>query len=132
MSIDKHIAAESFTEALNSIDSLYEYTNDDLLQLQKGHIYDAADNILEAEKSYAFVVENYPLLIEGYSFLLALYDTQNKVDEAVKVLHTLEENIDLDYDLVEELFPELIPNICKTELYNTWLKEARIRDTEKY
>lgn len=131
MSIDKHIMAENYQKALNAIDSLYQYTYDDLLELVKGHIYYASDNYDEAIKSYASITESFPFFEDGYTNLLALYDELNKEKEGIELLHTFEENIDLNYDAVEELIPSYMPNLSQTDAYKNWLIEARKRDEEK-
>ncbi len=131
MSIDKHVMAESYQEALDAIDSLYQYTYDDLLELLKGHIHYTTENFDEATKSYASITETYPYFEDGYINLFALYDELGKEEECLELLHTFEDNIDLDYDAVEELIPSYLPNISKSEAYKNWLIEARKRDQEK-
>lgn len=131
MSIDKHILAESYQEALDAIDSLYQYTYDDLLELLKGHIHYAAEDYDDAIISYASIIEYYPFFEDGYTNLLALYDELDKEKEGIELLHLFEENIDLNFDAVEELIPSYMPKISQSEAYKNWLIEARKRDEEK-
>ena len=130
MSIDKHIAAQNYSEAINALDSLYQYTYDDLLELLKGHVYYAADNYNEAVNSYASVAENFPYLEDAYINLLSLYDELNEEEKCILLLQAFAKNVDLDYDAVEKIIPDYIPNISKSEAYKNWLTEAKKLELE--
>ena len=118
--IDYHYLNKDYDKVIEAVDSLYEYTGDEFLEIYKGTAYWEMDKIEEAEKSFLIANEYYPSMTNPYDYLLALYEAE---DEKVKFLNTIDtmaKYLYVDLPVMSNMLETEYPAIVATDLYKEW------------
>ena len=120
LSIDLFIMNEDYDNALNSVEGLYDFTGDDLLDLYRANLWAGKGN-LDSTFHYLDAVEmNFPHLPEIYDLQISyLYDLEDW--SAIRnVLDRMWTNLELDFDILQESVVSDMPELAASSAYRSW------------
>ena len=120
LSIDLFIMNEDYDNALASVDGLYNFTGDDLLDLYRANIWAGKGNLDSTFHFLNAAESNFPHLPEIYDLQISyLYDLEDWT--AIRgVLDRMWSNLELDFDILKESVKSDIPELAASSAYLNW------------
>ena len=125
--IDYHFLNEDFDKVIESIDSLYEYTGDEFLEIYKGTSYIEMEKYEEAEKSFLLANEYYPDMPPTYDYLLYHYDLTDDKKKFLNTIDSMSKYLFVEFPIMDDMLKSEYPSIILSEEYLEW-KEARSKE----
>ncbi len=129
--IDYHIYKENYFEAIQVINQLQEYTEDDFLNFLKANVAFMDKNYDFALNNYKYTIQNYPDFFEGQAGYLSTLVLMKKFKDATTYIDTLiEDGYDRD-DLINYIEEDdingenILDILVASKTYKTWKLNAK-------
>ena len=121
MGIDYHYMNEDYDECLNVIDSLYQATGDDYLNLYRGNAYSMKNDNENAKKYLKKFITNFPYTTESYDSYIYLACEENDFEELMWVAESLKEYLELNYYSIADIYKTSCPDFYNSKIFQDWL-----------
>ncbi|MFD1064256.1 tetratricopeptide repeat protein [Winogradskyella litorisediminis] len=124
--IDYYLIKENYNKAIENIDKLMFETDDDFLNLLKANVYLIKQDYKNADSHFAYMIENYPNLAEGYIGLISSFTYQSQFDNAVEIIEKLiaegfEKAALTEFlESVDEQGDNVLKSLIVSEAYTNW------------
>lgn len=129
--MDYHFLNEDYEKVIEAVDSLYEYTGDEFLEMYKGTAYWELNKLEEAEKSFLMAQEFYPSMASPYDYLLAFYEKENEDVKFLSTIDSMAKYLYVDLPIMINMLETEYPQLVATDVYKDWYSRNNTVYTSK-
>lgn len=123
MAVDYFIMLKDYNSTMKIIDDLGEATEDDFVEYIRGNAAWEFEDYETAEKSYAYIIKEYPDFENAKLSLLYMYDFLNKHEDSIVLLNSMiDSEVYTKKDLIEFIDDEEseFKNLPTATIYKRW------------
>ncbi len=119
-----HYLNKDYETVFKCLNNIQNHTNDSFLDFEKGNLSFATKNYESATVFYKKMIENYPSFHLPKFSLLAIYEQENKTDNAIQLLDIILNTSSYKKATLIKKVKNQLPHITNSKAFKNWKKTS--------